>query len=172
MIRGASWCAVTVLAVAAAACTSQPRNAPPPCCAAPGYSRAQVESVLGKPAPPQSSRWHPFPSPPPNAPIYTTEHGYLNVRYSSADGLATSFSLDFYEGKAPNDAFQIAATYLPADAVDSGSRVSGRRSSIRLYKSARLARTLPASGGLLYLECTGPQPALMCEKLDVVLGSP
>ena len=150
----------------------QTAGPPPACCAAPGYSRAQVESVLGKPAPPASSKWHPFPSPPPNAPIYTTEHGYLTVTYAGPTGLATRFSLDFYEGKAPDDAFRIAGAYAPPDAADTGSRAVGARASIRVYKSARLAKALPASHGMLYLECTGPQPAMLCEKLDVALGSP
>ncbi|HLW37278.1 MAG TPA: hypothetical protein VKR99_02495, partial [Candidatus Eremiobacteraceae bacterium] len=136
------------------------------------YSRPQVEAVLGRPVPPQSSRWHPFPSPPPDQPIYTTEHGYLTVTYAGRGGLATRFSLDFYEGKAPDDAFHFAASYLPPDAVDTGTRASGARAAIRVYKSERLARQLPASRGLLYLECTGPHPVLLCDKIDVALGSP
>ena len=153
------------------ACSVRPAK-PPACCAAPGYGRAQVEAVLGQPAPPQSSRWHPFPSPPPNAPIYTTEHGYLTVTYAGEHGLATRFSLDFYEGKAPDVAFDIADQYLPPDAVDTGSRAVGVRKSIRVFESKQLAGALPASRGALYLECSGPNPAVMCEKIDVVLGSP
>jgi hypothetical protein len=164
--------AVFFLAAATITACAARNQAPVSCCAAPGYSRGQVESVLGKPAPPQSSRWHPFPSPPPNAPVYTTEHGYVNVTYAGPSGLATRFSLDFYEGKAPDEAFRIASMFLPEDATDTGTRVVGAKASIRLYRSAKLARTLPASRGMLYVECTGPQPALMCEKLDIVLGSP
>lgn len=128
--------------------------------------------MLGKPVPPQSSRWHPLPSPPPNAPIYTTEHGYLTVTYGGMRGLATRFSLDFYEGKAPDVAYQIASAYLPQDATDTGARVAGARSAIRVFASKQLAQTLPATHGTLYLECTGPHPATMCEKIDVALGSP
>jgi hypothetical protein len=165
-------CVPIVVAGCISACSSERPVPPPNCCAAPGYSRSQVESVLGKPAPPQSSKWHPFPSPPPNAPVYTTEHGYVTVTYADKRGLATRVSIDFYEGKAPATAFQLAAAYLPPDAADTGARVSGARSSIRVYKSAQLGRNLPASNGLLYLECAGPNPAIMCQKLDVALGSP
>ena len=165
------WITAAYLAAAAlAACTQEAR--PPACCAAPGYSREQVESVLGKPAPPQSSKWHPFPSPPPNAPIYTTEHGYLTVIYSGSKGPAKRFSLDLYEGKAPDDAFHIAAAYLPHDAVDTHAQVVGKKSAIRVYTSVQLAREIPSSRGMLYLECTGANPALLCEEVDVSLGSP
>lgn len=96
----------------------------------------------------------------------------MTVTYAGARGLATRFSIDFYEGKATDAAFQLAGAYLPPDAADTGTRASGARSSIRLYKSKLLERKLPASGGLLYLECAGPNPAIMCQKLDVALGSP
>jgi len=153
------------------ACVRQPAR-PPACCAAPGFSRSQVESVLGRPAPPQSSRWHPYPSPPPNAPVYTTEHGYLTVTYAGSAGLATRISMDFYEGKAPADAFRIVSAYLPGDAIDTGSDVVGSTANIRVYRTPLLARELPASHGMLYLECKGPQPALLCNTMDIVLGAP
>jgi hypothetical protein len=159
------------LIIALAACASRP-STPPPCCAAPGFSRSQVETVLGAPAPPQSSRWHPFPSPPPNAPIYTTEHGYLTVQYAGTRGLATRFSLDLYEGKGQDDGFRIASAFLPPDAVDTGTRAVGGRKAIRVYTSRSLAARLPASHGLLYVECEGAHPNVACEQVEVVLGSP
>jgi len=158
------------IACATAACGVQ--NRPPACCAAPGYSREQVESVLGKPAPPQSSKWHPFPSPPPNAPIYTTEHGYLTVTYAGSKGPAKRFSLDLYEGKAPDDAFRIAGAYLPHDAIDTHAQVVGSKSNIRVYSSRELETSIPGSRGLLYIECTGANPARLCEEVDVSPGSP
>jgi hypothetical protein len=128
--------------------------------------------VVGAPNPPQSSRWHPFPSPPPDAPIYTTEHGYLTVHYAGAHGLATRLSLDLYEGEAQDTGFEIAASMLPPDAVDTGARATGPRKSIRVYTSRSLASRLPASQGLLYAECEGANPAVACEQIEVVLGSP
>lgn len=128
--------------------------------------------MLGKPAPPQSSKWHPLPSPPPNAPIYTTEHGYLTVTYGGAKGPAKRFSLDLYEGKAPDDAFRIAGAFLPPDAVDTHAQVVGKKSAIRVFQSAQLAREIPATRGLLYLECTGANPSRTCEEVDVAMGSP
>jgi hypothetical protein len=157
-------------AAALAACAQQARE--PACCAAPGYSREQVESVLGKPAPPQSSKWHPFPSPPPNAPIYTTEHGYLTVTYGGPKGPAKRFSLALYEGKAPDDAFKIVGAYLPNDAVDTHAQVVGKKSAIRVFASAQLAREIPSTRGVLYLECTGANPSLLCEEIDVSMGTP
>ena len=123
--------------------------------------------MLGKPSPPQSSKYHPLPSPPPNAPVYTTEHGYLTVTYAKAGAVAERFSLDFFEGKAPDDAFRIVSAYLPSDAVDKRS-VVGPKANVRAYSSAWLARALPASHGMLYVECTGAHPASLCEKADVV----
>jgi len=155
------------------ACTKLVPARPPACCAAPGYSRTQVEAVLGKPSPPEpSSKFHPFPSPPPDAPIYTTEHGYVTVHYAGVNGLATRFSMDFYEGKAPADAFTITSSYLPDDAVDLKTDVVGKTANIHVYRSAKLAKTLPASRGMLYVECKGPEPATLCYTTDVVLGAP
>jgi len=160
-------------AIALAASCAHQSGPPPTCCAAPGYTRTQVESVLGKPAPPQTSRWHPFPSPPPDAPIYTTEHGYLTVSYAGSAGLATHLSLDFYEGKAPDDAFNIVAAYLPRDAIDSKGRVVGPKAVIRVYTSALLEKALPVSRGVIYVECTGAQPSMLCERADIVtVGKP
>ena len=158
-------------AAATTACAREPAG-PRGCCAVLGYSRASVESVLGKPAPPASSKWHPFPSPPPNSPIYTTEHGYLTVTYAAPSGLATRFSMDFYEGKSPNDALRIISAYLPTDAADTRGLVSGPRASVRIYRSAWVAKTLPQSQGLLFVECSGAQPARLCEKADIAVGSP
>lgn len=129
--------------------------------------------MLGKPAPPASSKWHPFPSPPPNAPIYTTEHGYLTVTYSGAKSLATRFSLDFYEGKAPAEALRIIGAFLPSDAVDTKASVVGSKAAIHVFTSKRLTAALPQSRGTLYVECSGPQPALLCDRMDVVAtGAP
>ena len=129
--------------------------------------------MLGKPSPPEpSSKFHPYPSPPPDAPIYTTEHGYLTVHYAGVKGLATRFSLDFYEGKAPDDAFSIASAFLPTDAVDLHADVVGKNANIRAYRSARLAKTLPVTRGMLYVECKGPNPAMLCYTADIVMGTP
>jgi hypothetical protein len=151
------------------ACARQTGVAPPACCATIGYPRASVESVLGKPAPPQSSKWHPFPSPPPNAPIYTTEHGYLTVTYSGPAHLAARFSMDFYEGKAPADGYRIIGAYLPSDAIDTKSEVLGSKSAVRVFTSTRIARAFPGSRGYLYVECKGPQPALLCDTADIAI---
>lgn len=155
----------------AAACAAHP-TAPAPCCAAPGYSRAQVESVVGPPGAPETTKFNPYPSPPPNGQIYPTQHGYLTVTYSSAHGLATHMELDFLEGKAPADAFAIGMTFLPSDTTDTGVRVQGKRESIRLYRSATIARRLPSTRGDVYAECGGVNPAVMCEELVFSLGSP
>ena len=161
-----------MLAVLLVGCAKLVPSRPPACCAAPGYSRTQVEAVLGEPSPPEpSSKFHPYPSPPPDAPIYTTEHGYLTVHYAGVKGLATRFSMDFYEGKAPDDAFSIVSAYLPDDAVLRWTG-AGRVMNIRAYRSERLAKALPASHGMLFIECKGPQPATLCYTTDVVLGAP
>jgi hypothetical protein len=89
-----------LLAVPAALVACAPKVQAPPCCATLGYNRIQVESVLGSPTPPQPSKYHALPSPPPGASIYTTEHGYLTVTYfdmTTAD--EQHFSKKFYEGK-------------------------------------------------------------------------
>ena len=166
--------AILLIAVALiAACSKLVPSRPPACCAAPGYSRAQVESVLGPPSPPEpSSKFKPYPPPPPDAPIYTTEHGYVTVHYAGVKGLATKFSMDFYEGKAPSDAFSIVHALLPPDAIDTKADVVGRTANIRVYRSPRLAKALPASRGMLYVECVGPQPAMLCYTVDIVLGAP
>ena len=165
--------ALVLVLVFLAACTKLVPSRAPACCAAPGYSRAQVEDVLGKPSPPEpSSKFHPFPSPPPDAPIYTTEHGYLTVHYAGVKGFATRFSLDFYEGKAPPDAFTIAAAFLPPDAVDLHADVVGKTANIHAYRSDTLAKALPASHGMLYVECKGPNPAMLCYTADIVMGAP
>ena len=136
-------------------------------------TRTQVESVLGPPSPPQSSRWHPLPSPPPDSPIYTTEHGYVTVTYAHTTHAATRFSMDFYEGKAPSDALRIVSAYLPPDAVDMKSSASGPRVAIRVFKSAATAQRWPKGDGLIYVECSGPDPAILCYKEDVVaVGAP
>jgi hypothetical protein len=147
-------------------CTSLTPQRPPSCCAAVGYTRAQVESVLGKPSPPKSSRWQPMPSPGPNAAVYTTEHGYLTVRYTRAAGDATHLSLDFYEGKAPADAFRLASAYLPPDAVMLGD-AQGKAGSARLYRSKRVAAHIPASQGFIEIVCAGPNPALLCNAVQI-----
>jgi len=134
--------------------------------------RRQVESVVGRPAPPESTKFNPYPSPPPNGQIYPTEHGYLTVTYSSPQGTATHMTLDFYEGKAPDDAFTEALAFAPGDSSDTGARVAGKRSSIRVFKSAMLAARLPATRGLIYLECSGPDPASLCLTVDIAIGSP
>jgi len=165
--------AIAAIVAISTACTKLVPSKPIACCAAPGYSRAQVEAVLGKPSPPEpSSKFHPYASPPPDAPIYTTEHGYLTVHYAGVKGLATRFSMDFFEGKAPDVAFSITSAYLPDDAEDLKADVVGRAANIRAYRSAKLAKALPASHGMLYVECKGPDPASLCYTTDVVLGAP
>jgi hypothetical protein len=172
-MRWATACAAAGTIVLAPACAAHaPAPSPAPCCAAPGYSRAQVEAVLGPPGAPESTKFNPYPSPPPNGQIYTTEHGYLTVTYSSAHGLATRMELDFLEGKAPADAFAIGTSFLPPDTTDTGIRVQGKRESIRLYRSATIARRLPSTHGDVYAECGGVNPAVMCEELVFSLGSP
>ncbi len=161
--------ALVAIAAALAGCVRPVAQRPPACCAAIGYTRAQVESVLGRPSPPQGSRWHPFPSPPPDSPIYTTEHGYVTVTYARATHLATRFSTDFYEGKAPSEAFRIASAFLPSDAVDTKGSASGPHAAIRVFKSDTVAKRWPAGAGIIYVECLGPQPALLCYKEDVVV---
>jgi hypothetical protein len=131
-----------------------------------------VEAVVGPPAPPESTRFNPYPSPPPDAQIYDTQHGYLTVTYSSPRGLAIHLELDLLEGKSPDDAFAIGSSFLPADAVDTGARVAGKRETIRVFKSASIARRLPPSHGMLFVECSGVDPARMCETLQIALGSP
>ena len=165
--------AISAVVLLCTACTKLVPQRPAACCAAPGYSRAQVEAVLGPPSPPEpSSKVHPFPSPPPDAPIYTTEHGYLTVHYTGVKGLATRLSMDFYEGKAPDDAFSIMSGFMPDDTVDLKADVVGKTANIRAYRSAKLAKALPASRGMLYVECKGPNPATLCDTTDVVLGAP
>jgi hypothetical protein len=149
-----------------------PPSAPPTCCAAPGYSRALVESVVGRPAPPESSKFNPYPSPPKNGQIYPTEHGFLTVTYSAPQGVADHLTLDFYEGKAPDDAFSFASAFVPPDARDTGTRVSGKRESIRVYQSATLSKRLPASRGMIYLECSGADPTRLCMTVDIAVGAP
>ena len=105
-------------------------------------------------------------------PIDTTEHGYLTVHYAGVKGLATRLSMDFYEGKAPDDAFSIMSSFLPDDALDLKAAVVGKTANIRAYRSPKLARALPASRGMLYVECKGPQPSTLCDTNDVVLGAP
>ena len=172
-MKARSFFAAIAMIVLTAACTKLVPQRPAACCAAPGYSRAQVEAVLGPPSPPEpSSKFHPFPSPPPDAPIYTTEHGYLTVHYAGVKGLATRLSMDFYEGKAPGDAFSIMSGFLPDDAVDMKTDVIGKAANIHAYRSAKLAKALPASHGMLYVECKGPHPAALCDTADVALGAP
>lgn len=96
----------------------------------------------------------------------------MTVTYSGPVGLATRISMDFYEGKAPSDAFRLMGAYLPDDAIDTGSGVVGKTANIRVYRSERLARSLPATHGMLYVECKGPQPSLLCNTTDIILGAP
>jgi hypothetical protein len=147
-------------------------QAPPPCCATLGYNRIQVESVLGSPTPPQPSKYHALPSPPPGASIYTTEHGYLTVTYfGMTPAVAQHFSMDFYEGKDPATGFSIASAYLPDDAKDVAHAV-GAKYQIRLFTSAQLARTLPASEGKIFVECGGPHPIHECDTMEIGAGNP
>ncbi len=144
----------TVLGLAA--CASK---APPACCATLGYTRTQVEMVLGSPSPPQSSKYHPLPSPPPGAAIYTTEHGYLTVTYDrKAPAIARSLSLDFYEGKDPATAYALITPYLPPDAKDSGMKVIGSKYQDRIYKG---------SHGLVLVDCYSPNPARECDRMEI-----
>ena len=160
-------------AVAVALISCAPKAAaPPPCCATLGYNRTEVESVLGKPSPPQSSKYHALPSPPPGASIYTTEHAYLTVTYfGMTPAVAQHFSLDFFEGKDPASGFKFAAAYLPFDAKDIANAV-GEKYQIRLYKSDQLERTLPSSGGKIFVECAGPNPSRECDAMEIGAGNP
>ena len=152
-------------------CAPKPASEPP-CCATLGYNRTEVESVLGKPSPPQPSKYHALASPPPGASIYTTEHGYLTVTYfGMTPAVAQHMSLDFYEGKDPKSGFAIAAPYLPSDATDVAHAV-GAKYQIRLFVSDQLARTLPASGGKIFVECAGPNPNRECDRMEIGAGNP
>jgi len=152
-------------AVAIGACASK---APPACCATLGYTRAQVEAVLGSPSPPQSSKYHPLPSPPPGTAIYTTEHGYLTVKYDrKPPAIARSLSLDFYEGKDPATAYALIAPYLPPDAADAGDKVVGSKYQERAFTSAELGRAVPDSKGMIFVECASPNPARECDRMDI-----
>jgi hypothetical protein len=162
--------ALLALLPAIVACT--PKTQAPPCCATLGFNRTQVESVLGSPSPPQPSKYHALPSPPPGAFIYTTEHGYLTVTYfGMTPAVAQHLSMDFYEGKDPATGFSIAAAYLPADAKDIAHAV-GAKYQIRLFTSAQLARTLPTSGGKIFVECAGPNPSRECDTMEIGAGNP
>jgi hypothetical protein len=142
-------------------------KAPAACCAALGYTRTQVESVLGSPSPPQSSKYHPQPSPPPGAAIYTTEHGYLTVTYDrKGRAIARSLSLDFYEGKDPATAYALIAPYLPPDAKDSGMQVVGSKAQDRIFKSVQLARMLRSHGNI-FVDCYSPNPVRECDRMDI-----
>ena len=90
------------------------------------------------------------------------------MTYAHDTQVATRFSTDFYEGKAPADAFVIAAGYLPKDAVDTKSSASGQKVAIRVFKSASIAKRWPKGDGLIYVECQGPQPSMLCYKEDIV----
>jgi hypothetical protein len=142
--------------VALGACASK---APPACCATVGYTRTQVESVLGAPSPPQGSKYHPLPSPPPGTAIYTTEHGYLTVTYDrKPSAIARSLSLDFYEGKDPATAYALITPYLPPDAKDSGMQVVGSKYQDRIYK---------ASSGFVFVDCYSPNPGRECDWMKI-----
>ena len=165
--------ACTLLALMPEALAScAPKTQPPTCCATLGYNRTQVESVLGSPSPPQPSKYHALASPPPGASIYTTEHGYLTVTYfGMTPAVAQHISLDFYEGKDPTSGFALAAVYLPSDARDVAHAV-GAKYQIRLFKSDELARTLPTSGGKIFVECAGPNPSRECDTMEIGAGNP
>jgi hypothetical protein len=167
-----TFAACTLLALLPAALASCAQKSPPACCATLGYNRLQVESVLGKPSPPQTSSYHPLPSPPPGASIYTTEHGYLTVTYfGMTPAVAQHISFDFFEGKDPVTGFALAAPYLPSDARDV-AHATGARYQIRLFTSAELARTVPTSGGKIYVECAGPNPSRECDSMEIGAGNP
>ncbi|HEY7981424.1 MAG TPA: hypothetical protein VID19_08045 [Candidatus Eremiobacteraceae bacterium] len=171
MTRTITTCVLLALLPAAVA-SCVPKTQPPPCCATLGYNRIQVESVLGKPSPPQTSRYHPLPSPPPGAAIYTTEHGYLTVTYfGMTPAVAQHISLDFFEGKDPTSGFALAAIYLPSDAHDV-AHATGAKYQIRLFTSTELSRTVPASGGKIYVECAGPNPSRECDTMEIGAGNP
>jgi hypothetical protein len=163
----------TLLALLFTALVSCAAKTEAPCCATLGYNRTEVESVLGKPSPPQpSSKYHALPSPPPGAAIYTTEHGYLTVTYfGMTPAVAQHLSMDFYEGKDPASGFAFAAAYLPSDAKDIAHAV-GAKYQIRLFKSDELARTLPASRGNIFVECAGPNPSRECDTMEIGAGNP
>jgi hypothetical protein len=146
------------------ACASK---APPTCCATLGYTRTQVESVLGSPSPPQGSKYHPPPSPPPGAAIYTTEHGYLTVTYDrKGPAIARSLSLDFYEGKDPATAYALIAPYLPPDAKDSGMQVVGSKSQDRIFKSVELTQRIRGHG-MIFVDCYSPNPSRECDRMEI-----
>lgn len=149
-----------MFAMCAAACVAAcSAKAPPSCCATIGYSRAQVEAVIGAPSPPQGSKYHPMPSPPPGSAVYTTEHGYLTVTYAKpAPHAARSISLDFYEGKDPATAYALIAAYLPSDAKDTGMRVIGSRSQDRVFKGAR---------GYVFVQCFSSHPERECDRMEI-----
>ena len=172
MSRLAVAASAIVSAILLESCASHGAAPAAPCCAAPGFSRVQIEAVLGAPGVADTAQWKKPPSPPPDAPIYTTEDGWLTVHYAGRNGLAMRLSLELFEPKTPDETFEIASRYLPRDADDTGSRVTGPTRSIRVYRSASLAAKLAASHGLLYVECSGPQPARYCSTVDVALGSP
>jgi hypothetical protein len=170
-MRTITTCALLALLPAALASCAQ-KKAQPSCCATLGYNRIQVESVLGKPSPPQTSKYHPLPSPPPGASIYTTEHGYLTVTYfGMTPAVAQHISLDFFEGKDPAAGFALAATYLPTDAHDVAHAI-GAKYQIRLFTSEELSRTVPTSGGKIYVECAGPHPGRECDAMEIGAGNP
>jgi hypothetical protein len=164
--------AYTLLALTLTALASCAQKSLPPCCATLGYNRTQVESVLGKPSPPQTSSYHPLPSPPPGASIYTTEHGYLTVTYfGMTPAVAQHISLDFFEGKDPATGFALAAPYLPSDAHDV-AHATGAKYQIRLFTSEELARTVPTSSGKIFVECAGPNPGRECDRMEIGAGNP
>jgi hypothetical protein len=164
--------ACALLALVPTALESCAQKAPPPCCATLGYNRIQVESVLGKPSPPQTSKYHPLPSLPPGASMYTTEHGYLTVTYfGMTPAVAQHISVDFFEGKDPTSGFALASIYLPSDAHDV-AHATGAKYQIRLFTSGELARTVPTSGGKIYVECAGPHPSRECDRMEIGAGNP
>jgi hypothetical protein len=148
-------------------------KAVPPCCATLGYNRTEVETVLGTPTPPQPSKYHPAAPLPAGAEIYTTEHGYLTVTYfGMTPAVAQHFTLDFFEGKNPGTGFAMADAYLPDDAQDTGAHATGTKFQIRLYTSRQVERTLPASGGRVFVECAGPNPTRECDRMEIGAGNP
>ena len=150
--------ALTASAILLGVCACASKS-PAACCATLGYTRTQVESVLGAPSPPQGSKYHPLPSPPPGTAIYTTEHGYLSVTYDrKPPAFARSLSLDFYEGKDPSAAYALIAPYLPPDAKDSGMQVLGSKSQDRIYKG---------SHGFVFVNCYSPNPARECDRMEI-----
>ena len=75
------------------------------------------------------------------------------------------------EGKDPASGFALAAIYLPSDAHDV-AHATGAKYQIRLFTSDELSRTVPTSGGKIYVECAGPHPSRECDTMEIGAGNP